>query len=305
MTSDNREAYENLMWILDHADMGFFIVTAPHKMQREIAEAYAAYNIAIFDYAENTSAWSYPELSAWEESHPDAGFLFVLNMQLALQDEQDMLSFNLCRDMLSAKQRAWVFFMTRDLDSRLSAFAFDVYSFVRLKAHFEQDEIDIPCGLAYFDGFDRMLSFDESKEALERYSELEQHYTSLSIIDAPDDELNAAAISLTNISDLYRNCAEYAQALNLLEIVKSIKEKLYGNEHINTASTYSKIAFAFSGQHDYSSALEWCLKSYVALLSNLGKTHNATIRVKDNLSSLYASAGFSEPFEEWLQNRLR
>ena len=256
MTPDNWEAYETIMWILDHADMGFFIVTAPHNMQREIAELYVAFDKEIFDYAEKASSWSYPELNAWEESHPDTDFLFILNMQLALKNENDMLSFNLCRDMLSAKQRVWVFFMTKDLDRRLSTFALDFYSFVRLKANFEPDEIDMPVGRLYFDGFDRLFNFDQSKEALDRYKELEQEYTSLSLDDTPDDRLIAAAISLSNISDLHKNCAEYSEALVLLDIVKNINEKLYGNNHTYTTSTYGKIAEVYALQGDFTRALE-------------------------------------------------
>jgi tetratricopeptide (TPR) repeat protein len=159
--------------------------------------------------------------------------------------------------MLSAKQRAWVFFMTKDLENRLSTFALDFYSFVRLKAHFVPGELIVPRTRVLFDGFDRLFNYDESKEALERYKELEQEYTSISLNDAPDDLLIAAAISLTNISDLYKNCADYAEALKLLEIVKNIREKQYGNRHALTASAYKKIAEVCELQGDFTKALEW------------------------------------------------
>jgi|GEM_PF-4408398 len=44
----NQEAYETVSWIMDNADMGFFIVTAPHNMQRELAERYKTRRVAIF-----------------------------------------------------------------------------------------------------------------------------------------------------------------------------------------------------------------------------------------------------------------
>jgi len=305
MTPDNWEAYETVMWMISHADMGFFIVTAPHEMQRGIAELYVAIDKAVYDYAEKASSWSYPELSAWEESHPDTDVLFILNMQLALKDEKDILSFNLCRDMLSAKQRVWVFFMTKDLENRLSTFAFDFYSFVRLKAHFEPDEIDMPVGRLFFDGFDRLFNFYESKEALARYKELEEEYTSLSLVDAPDDQLTAAAISLSNISDLHKNCAEYAEALTLLDIVKSIKVKLYGSNHIYTASTYGKIAEICSMQGNFAKALEWYNEVVSIYEQELGHDHIDTGEIYVSIGLVYDELGDYSEALSWYMKALK
>ena len=305
MMAVNREAYDDFTWILDNADMGFFIVTAPHDMQREIAAHYISYNAAIYDYAENDSAWSYPELSAWEESHPESNFLFVLNLQLALQNEKDMLSFNLCRDMLSAKQRIWVFFMTKDLDYRLSTFAFDFYSYVRLMAHFEADEVDLHSLRLNFDGFDRMFNFDDSKEALERYKELEEHYTSLSLANTPEDQLSIAAITLTNISDLYKNCAEYGKALDLLDLVRRINKKLYGSMHANTAFTYKKIGEVCDLQGYFDKALEWYTKAIAVYEKEFGAEHITTGEVYTYIGHTYDELGKYNEALLWYEKALK
>ena len=77
MRANNQEAYETVSWILDNADMGFFIVTAPHNMQRELAELYKTSRVEVFDYAKKASSYSYSELSAWVESYQmPISFLF-------------------------------------------------------------------------------------------------------------------------------------------------------------------------------------------------------------------------------------
>ncbi|MCL1982512.1 MAG: hypothetical protein FWG53_05380 [Clostridiales bacterium] len=136
MTTNNQEAYETIDWILDNADMGFFIVTAPAHMQRKIAELYKIPKISVYDFLRKPEPYSCSDLGFWAESRKDAGAFFVLNMQEALRDESDMLSFNMSRDVLAKKKKIWLFFMTKDLERRLSTFAYDFYSFVRLKAHF-------------------------------------------------------------------------------------------------------------------------------------------------------------------------
>jgi len=57
MTADNRESYETVSWILDNADTGFFIVTAPHNMQRNLAELYKTSKVEIYVEYRNGERW--------------------------------------------------------------------------------------------------------------------------------------------------------------------------------------------------------------------------------------------------------
>ena len=292
MAADNQESYETISWILDNADMGFFIVTAPHRMQREIAERYETSKVEIYDYAQNASSFSYPELSAWADSRMDADFLFVLNMQVAIRDENDMLSFNLSRDMLSKKHKAWLFFMTKDLENRLSTFAFDIYSYVRLKAHFlpeKEDELGRQEFMTY--DIDDHVNIEKAREALERYRDLEEELTSLPLDTTPREQLLSAAITLSNIAKLYRNCADYANALRLLEITRDIRETHLGTWHPDTASIYNDIAIVYNDQGDYGKALEWNDKALAIREKTLGKEHPDTANTYNNIAFTYYKQG--------------
>ena len=94
MNSDdgNEKAHERLRWILDNADAGFFIVTAPHRQQHQIADLYKSPQIACYDYSPGGEKYSYYALSDWADTHRDADILFVLNTQIALQQEKDRKS---------------------------------------------------------------------------------------------------------------------------------------------------------------------------------------------------------------------
>ncbi|MDR0579582.1 MAG: tetratricopeptide repeat protein [Campylobacteraceae bacterium] len=51
-------------------------------------------------------------------------------------------------------------------------------------------------------------------------------------------------------------------------------------------------------------ALEQYLKAYRNFKSTLGKSHPYTIRVKDNIKTIYQKTGDQKPFDEWLEERL-
>ena len=300
MAVDNHEAYETISWIMDNADSGFFIVTAPHNMQRGLAQLYETSKAKIYDYAQNAAphSYSYSELSSWADSNIGADFFFVLNMQLALKNENDMLSFNLCRDMLSKKNKAWLFFMTKDLDHRLSTFAFDFYSYVRLKAHFLPEKDLEPSNQNIIE-FTKPVNIGKAREALARYKDLEEKLASLPMDGTPDNQLITAATALTNIAELYANCSEYANALRLLETVKEIREKTRGEWHPDTAATYNDIATAYFEQGEYAKALEWLGKVLAIREKTLGKEHQGTAVAYNNLAVVCRFQGDYAKSLEW------
>ena len=300
---DNHEAYETISWIMDNADSGFFIVTAPHNMQRGLAELYETSKVKIYDYAQNASPYSYSKLNSWAESNMEADFFFVLNMQLALRNENDMLSFNLCRDMLSKKNKAWLFFMTKDLEYRLSTFAFDFYSYVRLKAHFLPEK-DVESSNQIIIGLTKPVNIVKAREALARYKDLEEKLVSLPLDGTPDNQLITAATTLTNIAELYINCTEYDNALRFLELVKEIREKIRGKWHPDTAATYNDIATACFDQGEYTKSLEW-LGRVLAIRENaLGKEHPDTASTYNNIAAVYYGQGDYAKALEWFGKAL-
>ena len=302
--ADDHEANETIRWILDNADMGFFIVTASPTKQREIANLYKTSRVVIYDYMDEERPYSYYRLSAWAESNTEAEVFFVLNMQLVLQNENDMTSFNMSRDMLANEHKIWFFFMNRDTDNRLSKFAYDIYSYVRQKARF-LEEGSIETRLPELVSDDELYDRRKIKDALARYKELEEQYMALSLDDTPKNQLLSAAVSLSNISRLCKNNAEYDNALKLLERIKEIRERVLGTEHQDTASTYNNIAYIHEKQANYIVALEWYLKSYMTILIKLGESHPNTVKIKKNMEATYAEAGFQQPFEDWLVNSMK
>jgi tetratricopeptide (TPR) repeat protein len=299
MPVDNSEAYETVSWILENADTGFFIITAPHNMQRELASLYKTTKVAIFDYAQNPAPYSFSEISAWAESCREADFYFILNMQLALKNESEMLSFNMSRDMLAKMHKAWFFFMTKETDNRLAAFAFDVYSYVRLKAHFTQEIAEGPLNDQIISYFDKPVNLYEAKEALARYKDLEKQLLALPLDDTADNQLLAAAITLSNIADLYFNCAQYEDAHKLLGTVRKIREKILGSVHPDTAAAYNDMALVCDSQGDYDKALELFGNALAIYEKVLAKEHPDTAATYNNIAGVYLHQGDYVKALEW------
>ena len=293
MIPDNNDSYEAFRWIMENADEGFFIVTAPHVMQHELAELYKPPAVAVYDYSQNASPYSYPELSSWVESRPDAKFLFILDMQLALRDENDMLSFNMSRDMLSGKNKAWLFFMTKDLEYRLSTHACDAYSYVKLKIHFLPNsaaDAARPKNIM----FDKPIGSAMPKETLARYKGMEGQLMALPLDGTPGKQLLSAGISLSIIAGLHNACAEYADAFNLYHRVKEIREKTIGTRHPDTAATYNDIANTCYLQNEDAKALEWYGKALAIWEDALGKEHPSTASAYSNIANVYCDQGDSD-----------
>jgi len=306
---NNSEAYGTLSWILDNAHSGFYLVAASPYMQRKIAALYETEQVAIYDYLQESKSYSYPELSAWTDLHQDKNAFFILNMQRAfanekgLISEEHMLNFNMSRDVLANKRKVWIFFMTEEAEDRLSKFAYDIYSYVSQKVRFlDEEEVNFEGGQLL--EFEERHNFTKIKEMLTRYAELEEEYMALSLEDTPQEKLLSSAIALINIAKLYKDCADYENAIRLLERVKSIHEKVLGKEHPDTATTYNNIAGVYKNQGDFSKALDWYYKSYKIFLNTLGRTHPNTNIARDNLEIAFQETSLSEPFEQWLNEIL-
>jgi len=300
---DNTEAYGIVRWILDNADTGFFIITAPHRQQRQIAEIHTSPRVACYDYSSHGEHYSYYALSEWANAHQDADVLFILNMQVALQEKKNLADFNVSRDMLARKDKIWIFVMTKDAEHRLSTFAHDIYSYVRMKAHFQAEEETSPKELQILHFHDRQ-SVQKIKVMLEQYKALEEQLMSLSLHDTPDTKLLSAAITLADIANLYYDCAEYGDSFRLLEKGLQIREKVLGSEHPDTAATYNNIAGVYDNQGDYPKALEWYQKALAIRKKVLGSEHPDTAAMYNNIAGVYSSQGDYPKALEWYQKAL-
>jgi len=295
---DNSDAYDRIDWILENADMGFFLITAPPPMQREIAELYRTSRVDVYDYSYISGPYSFARLKAWVDSRRDIEVFFILNMQVALRTDEDMLALNMSRDILAKEQKIWFFCMTKDMDDRLATFAYDIYSYIRMKAHF-QAEKESDHDQPQIAVFDQPHNYEQIQEMLSRYRELEEEYMSLPIEYTSDNQLLSAAISLSNISQLYMDSADYNNALKLLERIKDIREKVLGKEHTDTAATYNSIGKVYYRQRDYFHALEWSQKALDIRETVLGVEHPYTAENYNNIGEVYRSHGDYQQALEW------
>jgi hypothetical protein len=134
-SSSNNESYNAIRWVLNNARNGFYLFTATPPMQRHVADYFDTYNIAVYDYGQNSASYSFATLAKWAMQQTSKIF-FVINMQIALREENDIISLNLSRDMLTKFDVIWVFGMTQDTDDRLVKIAIDLYSFISLQTYF-------------------------------------------------------------------------------------------------------------------------------------------------------------------------
>lgn len=258
-SASNKESFNTLGRVIKNAQKGFYIYTASHPMQRRVAEYYNAPDVAIYDYSrQNSAPYSFAVLAKWAIQQ-DARVFFVVNMQVALQKDEDIISLNFSRDLLSKMDRIWIFGMTPDADTRFCKIAYDFYSFIRMQVHFEDEAIeekspavmieDMPSGKYY-------TSHDEAEAQMQRYADLCDELFALPL-DSNPDRLLAAAITLSNVAGLYYNYGYYDNAMKLFMRVKAIREKLLDKEHPDTAIAYNDIGLVYRRQGEYSKALEW------------------------------------------------
>ena len=293
---DNSDAYHTISWIMKNADMGFYIVIASSHMQRKIAEQYITSRVAIYDYSQNAKPYSYNDINAWAKANEGEDVYFILNMQLAFMDEvgfisdNNMLSFNMSRDLLANVRKIWIFFMTDEAEYRLSTFAYDIYSYIRQKAYFlDEEESDFEG--AHILEFDEYPDYAKIEATLARYKDIEKQCMDFPLEGTPNARLLSAAVTLSNIVRLYAECAHYNEALNLLFRIKDIREKVLDNKHPDIAAVYNSIGLFYARQGHYNKALEWYIKAKDIYIEILGDEHPDTANVYENIGFVYLQQG--------------
>ena len=83
----------------------------------------------------------------------------------------------------------------------------------------------------------------------------------------------------------------YDQALEWDQKTCAISEKVFGKEHLDTASAYHNLAGVYASQGDYPKALEGYQKALAIKDKVLGPTHPGTAVTRQNMAGVYASQG--------------
>jgi len=283
---DKSRAYEKIQWVLDNADVGFFIITAPPYQQAKIAAMYRSSRVATLDYSQVSGKLEYYDLSKLVDDNPNCDVMFILNMQIALREKTSMAHFNMSRDNLARKRRIWFFFMDKETEDRLAKHAIDVYSYVRMKVHFaaEEDGELVEQGMLELE--DRK-NVAEIRKTLARYKEMEERYMALPLEGMPEGQLLAVTVTLGDIATLYRDCADYDNALRLLSRILEIREKILGLKHPDTAEAYNNIGHVCFRQGDYSSALELYEKALKIREKVLGLEHPDVAKAYSDIAAVY------------------
>ena len=290
MNNPNADSYRSLGWILNNSEDGLFFLITTEKMQQEVISHYAASNVAICDYKQHSSGYSFNALESWINSAPQAGAYFLLNFHLAIQEVKDITRLNFSRDMLTSLQKNLIFCITQRADDILSRRAYDFYSYVKLRLFFQEEVFEntenqnIPPYI-----FDRSTSVG---------CELQMDF------ELPQTQLLSQAIALTNQADQLIKEFRYYDALSHLQDAQAIRERFLGEKHPDTAETYNNIAAVYNNQGDYTKALEWLQKSLVISETVLGTEHPNTAATYNNIAGVYDKQGDYAKALEWYQKAL-
>ena len=283
-------ARDDLQWIMDSAEDGFYLLIAPPETQRVEAGRYAE-SAAVYDYARRpeeykNKPYSFGELARWAEGQA-CNKLFVLNMQVVLQTDADLANLNLSRDMLARMGKVWVFGVMAYMADKLVRTARDFYAYVRLKAEFCEVA---PVELQVTFPEDRFFaSVEEAERAIASYAELEAKLLAEDNEDLEDGRRLSIAATLENIANVYDDYGRYDHTLSLYEHVKAVREKMLGKEHPDTANTYHNIANIYFEQGKHDEALGWYRKALDIYEKVLGMEHPDTADTYTSIASAYSA----------------
>jgi tetratricopeptide (TPR) repeat protein len=127
------------------------------------------------------------------------------------------------------------------------------------------------------------------QKALDSYEHLQAYY------EPPfgDDNNNMAtiqkniAVIYNSIGEVHRSKDNYAEALDWLNKSMTIREKIQGDSHPDTAKTYNNIALVHDSKGEYAEAVKWYRKSLTIYEKTLGSEHPDTGKVYNRLGVAY------------------
>ncbi|MDE6889540.1 MAG: tetratricopeptide repeat protein, partial [Eubacterium sp.] len=119
------------------------------------------------------------------------------------------------------------------------------------------------------------------------------------------EEDDRQIIFLDSIAYLMHYICEYKKAERLYEKSLRISERVLGEEHPDTATSYNNLAFVYESQGEYRKAEELYKKSLGIRERVLGKEHPSTAINYNNLAGVYMRQGKYRKAEELYEKSLR
>ncbi len=84
-----------------------------------------------------------------------------------------------------------------------------------------------------------------------------------------------------------------------------IRERVLGEEHPDTATSYNNLAGVYESQGKYKGAISYYIKAYNVFLHKLGVNHPNTQIVYDNMKIAYSEWNPKGNFDQWLEEQMK
>lgn len=259
MLKNHQEEYQTLEWIVTTSEDGFFLVVADEHIQEEIVENYQEEMIGIYDCKQYKKGYSFQSLEKWIHSMPNMQTFFIVNFQFAIQEEQDWKRLNFSRDMLARLKKNLIFFVTSYTDDKLAKYAYDFYSFIKVRMIFDSENIKQE---------DWKFNFfvEEEDFCKENWSQEEKK-----------EKIRESYLFLQQAEEEMKQ-ENYKKSIRLLLKAKKIRELLLGIEHLETVVVYDKLAQLCGILGEYEKAEELRKKVLQVRKEVLGEHHPDTIK---------------------------
>ncbi|MBQ7402725.1 MAG: toll/interleukin-1 receptor domain-containing protein [Lentisphaeria bacterium] len=120
--------------------------------------------------------------------------------------------------------------------------------------------------------------------------------------NAPDSlELSS---SYLNLAMAFLGQRKFKEALHFLQKAERIREKKFGEHHLETAEVYAAAGTIFYSKGSYDKALEYYNKALIIRKGELGENHLKTAEVYNHIGNVYNEQGKHEEALEYFQKTL-
>lgn len=265
MLKNHQEEYQTLEWIVTTSEDGFFLIVADEYIQREIVKNYQGKQIGIYDCKQYQKGYSFQSLETWIQSMPNIQTFFIVNFQFAIQEEQDCKRLNFSRDMLARLKKNLIFLMPSYTDDKLAKYAYDFYSFIKIRMIFDSESIKQENW--------KLDSFIEEEDfCKEHWSQEEKK-----------EKMRETYLFLQQAEEEMKK-ENYKESIRLLLKAKKIRELLLGMEHLETVVVYAKLAQLYGIMGVDEKAEELCKKVFQVRKGVLGEKHPDTMNSRSILN---------------------
>ena len=117
--------------------------------------------------------------------------------------------------------------------------------------------------------------------------------------EADETFLQFVSVLLNNLAGVYEDQGEYEKALEYYGKALEVAERVLGNDHPLTATTYNNMAGVYKAQGDYEKALEYYGKALEVAERVLGNDHPLTATMYNNMALVYQAQGDYEKALEY------